>query len=64
MTTNPWEPREEARKSHAGLSMTKEQREDFNAMKAWYELPSDSAVLKLGLTLLHEKWVDELKAQK
>ena len=49
---NPFASKPEPKKSHAGLSMTREQREMFDRLKAYYRLESDSAVLKMGLKLL------------
>lgn len=64
MSNNPFSDKPAPKKSHAGLSMTRDQGEMFVQIREHYELPSDSAVLKMGLELLVEKYLTEKAAER
>lgn len=68
--SNPFSKRPEPKKSHVGMSMTREQAEAFQRIKGAIDAPSDSAVLRRGLELLYadtfpvETAKDEIRRQQ
>ena len=53
MSRNPWGPRPDPKKRVITVSVTAAQDDDFERMKAELDLPTDSAVVKRGLEMLH-----------
>lgn len=58
MASNPWEPRPPAKKRIITVSVTAEQDEAFEALKARLGYDTDGALIKHALRELHDRTSD------